>query len=183
MTNILDSNYINEYIIERCNTQTETGNDSKQYAYAKDHASFLKIIKTCEDIDKLQEIRNHIIAEIMQAGHLQDLRKASAKEKDAFETLNKAAQLKQRDLSRYMKQLSLSKLECERRLAVLGRPDFMAEAHLVRALTSHLRDIIPTTTTPDKCCRQDAWWACFLLLHLSALLKRCSGVTTTPFRV
>ena len=59
-----------------------------------------------------------------KTGHLQDLRKASAKEKDAFETLNKAAQLKQRDLFRYMKQLSLSKLECERRLAVLGRPDF-----------------------------------------------------------
>ena len=68
MVTILDSNYINEYIIERCNSKGKADKGSKQYAYAKDHASFLKIIKTCEDIDRLQEIRNHIIAEIMQAG-------------------------------------------------------------------------------------------------------------------
>ena len=62
---------------------------------------------------------------------------SSSSDRDAFETLDKAAKLKMRDLPRYMKQLSLSKLECERRLAALGRPDFKSKTETSRTDCTH----------------------------------------------
>jgi hypothetical protein len=43
--------------------------------YARTHAGFLKVIASCNDIDQLVEMRNHIIAEIMQISHVEDRRR------------------------------------------------------------------------------------------------------------
>eukprot|EP00039_Didymoeca_costata_P022162 m.3898 g.3898 ORF g.3898 m.3898 type:complete len:981 (+) comp2848_c0_seq1:431-3373(+) len=126
---VCDYDYVNQYILYRCRLADEQRQKSKGlYAYAQNHSEFLKLITKTNDLSLLQQIRNHIIAEMMQVRHLMDMRlsQATVREKSGAQigSPDKAALLNNRNLPRYLNKLEFSKLECERNLAMKGGPDF-----------------------------------------------------------
>ena len=71
-------------------------------------------------------IRYHIIAEIMQATTINNLKGIDQFGQDDKQgkALKKDAQLRARNLKRYINQCTVAKSQCERRIKMLGGPDY-----------------------------------------------------------
>ena len=70
--------------------------------------------------------RYHIIAEIMQATTINNLKGIDQFGQDDKQgkVLKKDAQLRARNLKRYINQCTVAKSQCERRIKLLGGPDY-----------------------------------------------------------
>ena len=70
--------------------------------------------------------RYHIIAEIMQATTINNLKGIDQFRQDDKQgkALKKDAQLRARNLKLYIKQCTVAKSQCERRIKLLGGPDY-----------------------------------------------------------
>ena len=70
--------------------------------------------------------RYHIIAEIMQATTINNLKGIDQFGQDDKQgkALKKDAQLRARNLKRYINQCTVAKSQCERRIKMLGGPDY-----------------------------------------------------------
>lgn len=70
--------------------------------------------------------RYHIIAEIMQATTINNLKGIDQFGQDDKQgkVLKKDAQLRARNLERYINQCTVAKSQCERRIKMLGGPDY-----------------------------------------------------------
>ncbi|XP_033631880.1 sorting nexin-25-like isoform X1 [Asterias rubens] len=100
-------------------------NHKRKYAYAASYEEFIKLINLCNEIQELQQIRYHIITEIMHATMIQDLKKSRGPEADkSAKSRGKANLLRVRNLKRYINQCKVAKVQCERRLALLGGPEY-----------------------------------------------------------
>jgi hypothetical protein len=130
-----DPDYINQYIIYRCDLAADaTPAAERAYAYARDYAGFLKVINECEDAVRLKDIRYHIITEIIQAEHVNHVKREARAGSGARSALamvsdtDKGANLTGRDLGRYINQLRHAKSLAERRIILLGGPDLRGAA-------------------------------------------------------
>uniref|UniRef100_A0A0P4YXH5 Sorting nexin-25 n=1 Tax=Daphnia magna TaxID=35525 RepID=A0A0P4YXH5_9CRUS len=97
----------------------------KDYAYAASYEDFVSLIEDCDDLEELRQIRYNIATEIAQATTIGSMRRAKGTESDQESLLlgsSKLDLLQARNLKRYIKQLTYAKLQCERRLRVLGAP-------------------------------------------------------------
>jgi hypothetical protein len=61
-------------LLTRLAARPTTDKQAKPYLFAKDYADFMKIITCSKNIDKLEEMRFHIIKEIMTARHIEDMK-------------------------------------------------------------------------------------------------------------
>ena len=86
----------------------------RSYAYAANYAAFVKLIEDCENVDELEDMRYHIIAELLQTQQVQQLQsllkqgKADKKVLSLVQDTAKASHLKSRNLARYLNQVSLA---------------------------------------------------------------------------
>jgi hypothetical protein len=83
----------------------------QNYAYAANYAAFVKLIEDCENVDELEDMRYHIIAELLQTQQVQQLQsllkqgKADKKVLSLVQDTAKASHLKSRNLARYLNQV------------------------------------------------------------------------------
>eukprot|EP00045_Choanoeca_perplexa_P017400 m.252892 g.252892 ORF g.252892 m.252892 type:complete len:957 (+) comp17528_c0_seq1:113-2983(+) len=98
----------------------------QSYAYAANYAAFVKLIEDCENVDELEDMRYHIIAELLQTQQVQQLQsllkqgKADKKVLSLVQDTAKASHLKSRNLARYLNQCNYAKGRCEKRIEQLG---------------------------------------------------------------
>jgi sorting nexin-25 len=128
MNYFCDPDYLNQYIVYRCDQiEVAEKKTDKSYRYAPTFERFMLIIRTCNNIEQLKEIRYHVIAEIVQAAHIEKCKRMVARGGPAARAAlsmladnEKSAMLSDRNLVRYTNQCALAKNECERRIALLG---------------------------------------------------------------
>ncbi|CAH1778459.1 unnamed protein product [Owenia fusiformis] len=125
---ICDPDYINQKLVSYYEYREKLLTEHKRtYAYAASYEDFMKIIETCMDIDHLQQMRYSIIAEIMQATTINNLKRAQGidlEKEISPKGTTKGDLLKARNLKRYINQLTVSKNNCEKRITMLGGPDY-----------------------------------------------------------
>jgi len=95
----------------------------KNYAYAASYDDFVSLIEDCADLNELQQIRYNIVSEIAQATAVSTVKRTKALDLELDSSLldpNKVDLLQACNLKRYIKQLTYAKLQCERRLRLLG---------------------------------------------------------------
>ncbi|XP_028515309.1 sorting nexin-25 [Exaiptasia diaphana] len=122
---ICDPDYINQTLLIHLEAKEAIAAKHKpRYAYAETYEDFIRMINTCNSVETLKQMRYHIIAEIMQAttiNNLKGIEKMSDKEN---EPLKKDSQLRSRNLKRYINQCTVAKSQCEKRIKLLGGPDY-----------------------------------------------------------
>lgn len=124
---ICDPDYINETLLVHLEAKEALTAQHKQgYAYAETYEDFIKMISTSNSVEALKQIRYHIIAEIMQATTINNLKGIDQFGQDDKQgkALKKDAQLRARNLKLYIKQCTVAKSQCERRIKLLGGPDY-----------------------------------------------------------
>ena len=127
-----DPDYLNQYIVYRCDVVNEEFSRSDQsYRYAPTFDKFMEIIRTCQSVDQLKDIRYHVIAEIVQAAHIEKCKQMVSRGGPAARAAlamlsesEKSTTLSNRNLVRYCNQCAQAKAECERRITLLGGPDY-----------------------------------------------------------
>ncbi|XP_022086183.1 sorting nexin-25-like isoform X2 [Acanthaster planci] len=136
---VCDPYFVNSMLVSFLeHRQTLAENHKRKYAYAASYEEFIKLINMCSDIQELQQIRYHIITEIMHATMIQDLKKARGPEADkSAKSSGKANLLRVRNLKRYINQCKVAKVQCERRLALLGGPEYQAYSHSTHSKPLH----------------------------------------------
>ncbi|XP_041485522.1 sorting nexin-25-like isoform X1 [Lytechinus variegatus] len=101
----------------------------RRYAYAATYEEFIKLINSTSDVDELLQIRYHILTEIMHATVIEDLKKTRGElegEKGRARGTKKGDMLRGRNLKRYINQCNVAKAQCEKRLKLLGGPDYQS---------------------------------------------------------
>ena len=77
---VCDPDYLNQYIVYRCAAvEREFAHTDQSYRYAPTFDKFMFIIRTCADVGQLKEIRYHVIAEIVQAAHIEKCKQMVAR--------------------------------------------------------------------------------------------------------
>nr|XP_006816541.1 PREDICTED: sorting nexin-25-like [Saccoglossus kowalevskii] len=123
---ICDPDYINLTILSHLEYREQLAEKHKRtYAYAASYEDFIKLINACHDIEELKQIRYQIMTEIMQATTIQNLKKERGIETEASpKGQRKGDLLKARNLKRYINQCTVSKSQCEKRIRLLGGPEY-----------------------------------------------------------
>ncbi|KAL9971473.1 hypothetical protein ACROYT_G017639 [Oculina patagonica] len=124
---LCDPDYINQTLLVHLEAKEALTAQHKQgYAYAETYEDFIKMINTSNSVEALKQIRYHIIAEIMQATTINNLKGIDQFGQDDKQgkALKKDAQLRARNLKRYINQCTVAKSQCERRIKMLGGPDY-----------------------------------------------------------
>ncbi|XP_032234354.2 sorting nexin-25 [Nematostella vectensis] len=139
---LCDPDYINQTVLIYLEAkETLTAKHKPRYAYAETYEDFIRMINTCNSVEELKQIRYHIIAEIMQATTINNLRGIEKQNQQTDnQPLNKDAQLRTRNLKRYINQCTVAKAQCEKRIKLLGGPDY----------TSHNQAENKPSTTPEQ---------------------------------
>ncbi|OQR78149.1 sorting nexin-25-like, partial [Tropilaelaps mercedesae] len=108
--------------------QEEKERHKRTYAMTETFEDFLFVIETCADIEDLKVLRYKIVAEIMHATTLNNIKKQkglSADKEIEPPTLSKGDLLLSRNLPKYIRQLQFAKGLCEKKLKSLGGPDYL----------------------------------------------------------
>ncbi|EDO37987.1 predicted protein, partial [Nematostella vectensis] len=126
---LCDPDYINQTVLIYLEAkETLTAKHKPRYAYAETYEDFIRMINTCNSVEELKQIRYHIIAEIMQATTINNLRGIEKQNQQTDnQPLNKDAQLRTRNLKRYINQCTVAKAQCEKRIKLLGKPSTTPE--------------------------------------------------------
>ncbi|XP_071480255.1 sorting nexin-25-like [Diadema antillarum] len=101
----------------------------RRYAFAATYEEFIKLINATNDVDELLQIRYHILTEIMHATVIEDFKQSRGTlegEKGKAKGSKKGDLLKGRNLKRYINQCNVAKAQCEKRLKLLGGPDYQS---------------------------------------------------------
>lgn len=126
---ICDPDYINQkllaYLIRR---EQAMKSAEKKYVY-NTYEDFAKHINKCEDIMELQQIREFIITDIIQAKAVQKMKTSRASRLHGGQfpipiQANKVKTLMERDLEVYITQLGTLKTLCERKIRKWGGEDY-----------------------------------------------------------
>ncbi|RXN29220.1 sorting nexin-25 [Labeo rohita] len=98
----------------------------KAYTYAPSYEEFIKLISSSSDIQFLKQLRYQIVVEIIQATTISSIpqlkRQKDSKGKEAAAL--KADLLRARNMKRYINQLTVAKKQCEKRIRLLGGPNY-----------------------------------------------------------
>eukprot|EP00111_Clytia_hemisphaerica_P018148 TCONS_00053694-protein len=123
---ICDPDYINQTLVLYLEDREKITETRKQkYAYAETYEEFIKMINTATDIETLKQIRYHTIAEIMQATVIHNTKDQQTQDgSKKKEKMSKKEALRERNLKRYINQCRVSKLQCEKRIRMLGGMDY-----------------------------------------------------------
>ncbi|XP_053258459.1 sorting nexin-25 isoform X1 [Podarcis raffonei] len=122
-----DPNYINQMLLVQMEYREQVNEHHKRaYTYAPSYEEFIKLINSNSDVEFLKQLRYQILVEIVQAttiGSFPQLKRqkdSKGKETAAM----KADHLRARNMKRYINQLTVAKKQCEKRIRLLGGPDY-----------------------------------------------------------
>ncbi|KAJ8383449.1 hypothetical protein AAFF_G00220450 [Aldrovandia affinis] len=122
-----DPDYINRMLLAQLEHREQVNEHHKKaYTYAPSYEEFIKLISGSSDVDFLKQLRYQIVVEIIQATTISSLPQLK-KQKDGKgkETAAmKADLLRARNMKRYINQLTVAKKQCEKRIRLLGGPDY-----------------------------------------------------------
>ncbi|XP_034038216.1 sorting nexin-25 [Thalassophryne amazonica] len=98
----------------------------KAYTYAASYEDFIKLISTSTDVNFLKQLRYQIVVEIIHATTISSLPqlKKQKERKGKESAAMKADLLRARDMKRYINQLTVAKKQCEKRIRLLGGPNY-----------------------------------------------------------
>ncbi|KAG7248848.1 hypothetical protein CRUP_015182, partial [Coryphaenoides rupestris] len=98
----------------------------KAYTYAASYEDFIKLISTSADVNFLKQLRYQIVVEIIHATTISSLPqlKKQKDRKGKESAAMKADLLRARDMKRYINQLTVAKKQCEKRIRLLGGPNY-----------------------------------------------------------
>uniref|UniRef100_A0A7N6BMP4 Sorting nexin 25 n=1 Tax=Anabas testudineus TaxID=64144 RepID=A0A7N6BMP4_ANATE len=119
-----DPDSINRMLLSQLEQREQQAEQQKKaYTYAASYEDFIKLISTSADVNFLTQLRYQIVVEIIHAttiSSLPQLKKQKGKESAAM----KADLLRARDMKRYINQLTVAKKQCEKRIRLLGGPNY-----------------------------------------------------------
>uniref|UniRef100_A0AAY4BFY6 Sorting nexin-25 n=1 Tax=Denticeps clupeoides TaxID=299321 RepID=A0AAY4BFY6_9TELE len=118
-----DPDYINRMLLfqlEQREHQMEL--HRKAYTYAPSYEEFIKLISNSNDVDFLKKLRYEILLEIFQATTINSL--PQVKKNKGKEKAIKTDLLRARNMKRYINQLTVAKKQCEKRICLLGGPNY-----------------------------------------------------------
>ncbi|XP_051506282.1 sorting nexin-25-like isoform X2 [Myxocyprinus asiaticus] len=122
-----DPDYINRMLLAQLEHREQLNEHHKKaYTYAPSYEEFIKLISSSSDIQFLKQLRYQIVVEIIQATtissipHLKRHKDSKGKEAAAL----KADLLRARNMKRYINQLTVAKKQCEKRIRLLGGPNY-----------------------------------------------------------
>ncbi|XP_060783875.1 sorting nexin-25 isoform X4 [Neoarius graeffei] len=122
-----DPDYINQMLLAQLEHREQVNEHHKKaYTYAPSYEEFIKLISSSSDIDFLKQLRYQIVVEIIQATTISSMPQLK-KQKDSKgkETAAmKADLLRARNMKRYINQLTVAKKQCEKRIRLLGGPNY-----------------------------------------------------------
>ncbi|KAF5899066.1 sorting nexin-25 isoform X1, partial [Clarias magur] len=122
-----DPDYINQMLLAQLEHREQLNEHHKKaYTYAPSYEEFIKLISSSADIDFLKQLRYQIVVEIIQATTISSIPQLK-KQKDSKgkETAAmKADLLRARNMKRYINQLTVAKKQCEKRIRLLGGPNY-----------------------------------------------------------
>ncbi|KAL5255186.1 hypothetical protein ACHWQZ_G014577 [Mnemiopsis leidyi] len=118
---ITDSYYLYSLILPYIATLGSPIKDRKFFTQAKTYEDFIKKINKETDLTKLRQLRYKVIAEIMQAMTVENL-----KQEEDFDGLlsqinSKSYRLSTRNLARYINECKVAKVTCEKRIHDMTR--------------------------------------------------------------
>ncbi|KAM7111278.1 sorting nexin-25 isoform 3-T3 [Molossus nigricans] len=116
--------YINQMLLAQLEHREHMNEQHKRaYTYAPSYEEFIKLINSNSDVEFLKQLRYQIVVEIIQATTISSfpqLKRQKGKETAAM----KADLLRARNMKRYINQLTVAKKQCEKRIRILGGPDY-----------------------------------------------------------
>ncbi|KAJ8262199.1 hypothetical protein GJAV_G00163640 [Gymnothorax javanicus] len=122
-----DPDYINRTLLAQLEYREQVSeHHRKAYTYAPSYEEFIKLISSSSDVHFLKQLRYQIVVEIIQATTISSLPQLKKqKEGKGKETAAmKADLLRARNMKRYINQLSVAKKQCEKRIRLLGGPNY-----------------------------------------------------------
>ncbi|XP_016398334.1 sorting nexin-25-like, partial [Sinocyclocheilus rhinocerous] len=122
-----DPDYINRMLLAQLEHREQVNEHHKKaYTYAPSYEEFIKLISSSSDIQFLKQLRYQIVVEIIQATTISSIpqlkRQKDSKGKEAAAL--KADLLRARNMKRYINQLTVAKKQCEKRIRLLGGPNY-----------------------------------------------------------
>ncbi|KAL4640544.1 sorting nexin-25-like [Arapaima gigas] len=129
-----DPDYINRMLLAQLeHREQQTERHRKAYTYAPSYEDFIKLIGSSSDIDFLEQLRYQIVVEIIQVTTISNTaRTKKQKESKGKEAAAMKADLLQaRNMEHYISQLTVAKQHCEKRIQLLGGPDYRQEDGVV----------------------------------------------------
>ncbi|XP_056658939.1 sorting nexin-25 isoform X2 [Monodelphis domestica] len=119
-----DPDYINQMLLAQLEYREQVNEHHKKaYTYAPSYEEFIKLINSNSDVEFLKQLRYQIVVEIIQATTISSfpqLKRHKGKETAAM----KADLLRARNMKRYINQLTVAKKQCEKRIRLLGGPNY-----------------------------------------------------------
>ncbi|XP_071770310.1 sorting nexin-25 [Centroberyx gerrardi] len=122
-----DPDSINRMLLSQLEQREQQAEQQKKaYTYAASYEDFIKLISTSADVDFLQQLRYQIVVEIIHATTISSLPqlKKQKERKGKESAAMKADLLRARDMKRYINQLTVAKKQCEKRIRLLGGPNY-----------------------------------------------------------
>uniref|UniRef100_A0A667YK55 Sorting nexin 25 n=1 Tax=Myripristis murdjan TaxID=586833 RepID=A0A667YK55_9TELE len=122
-----DPDSINRMLLSQLEQREQQAEQQKKaYTYAASYEDFIKLISTSTDVDFLKQLRYQIVVEIIHATTISSLPqlKKQKERKGKESAAMKADLLRARDMKRYINQLTVAKKQCEKRIRLLGGPNY-----------------------------------------------------------
>ncbi|CAL8301357.1 unnamed protein product [Arctogadus glacialis] len=122
-----DPDTINRMLLSQLEQREQQSEQQKKaYTYAASYEDFIKLISTSADINFLTQLRTQIMMEIIHATTISSLPqlKKQKDRKGRESAAMKADLLRARDMKRYINQLAIAKKQCEKRIRLLGGPNY-----------------------------------------------------------
>ncbi|XP_013138526.1 PREDICTED: sorting nexin-25 [Papilio polytes] len=124
---VTEPDYINQKIIQYLEAQKEVdAMHVRTHEYAKTFEDYIRLINSCNNVDTLKRLRYDIVTQIMQATTLQNMKRAKGIDVDIIEksstqhNLSRQQLAEAKNIKRYINQLTIAKVECEKALKKLG---------------------------------------------------------------
>ncbi|XP_058505759.1 sorting nexin-25 [Solea solea] len=122
-----DPDSINRMLLSQLEQREQQAEQQKKaYTYAASYEDFVKLISTSADVNFLKQLRYQIVVEIIHAttiSSLPQLKKQKDRKGKELAAM-KADLLRARDMKRYINQLTVAKKQCEKRIRLLGGPNY-----------------------------------------------------------
>uniref|UniRef100_A0AAQ4QU32 Sorting nexin 25 n=1 Tax=Gasterosteus aculeatus aculeatus TaxID=481459 RepID=A0AAQ4QU32_GASAC len=122
-----DPDSINRMLLSQLEQREQQAEQQKKaYTYAASYEDFVKLISTSADVNFLKQLRYQIVVEIIHATTISSLPqlKKQKERKGKESAAMKADLLRARDMKRYINQLTVAKKQCEKRIRLLGGPNY-----------------------------------------------------------
>ncbi|XP_054648308.1 sorting nexin-25 isoform X1 [Dunckerocampus dactyliophorus] len=122
-----DPDSINRMLLSQLEQREQQAEQQKKaYTYAASYEDFIKLISTSTDVIFLKQLRYQIVLEVIQATTISSLPqlKKQKERKGKESAAMKADLLRARDMKRYINQLTVAKKQCEKRIRLLGGPNY-----------------------------------------------------------